>query len=117
LLVLTLGLAVAVQRPQPARAAVGDNVILLWNEVILQAIRDTRPPLPAAARVLAIVHTAIYDAWAAYDSLAVGTRLLGRLRQPSGERTQANREKAISFVVTPPWSTYSPPSSQPSPTR
>jgi hypothetical protein len=99
LLVLTLGLAVAVQPPQPARAATGDNVVLQWDEVTLQAIRDTRPPPPAAARALAVVHTAIYDAWAAYDPLAVGTRLLGRLRQPSGERTQANKEKAISFAA------------------
>ena len=97
-LILALGLA-GVGRPQPARAATGDNVVLQWDEVTLQAIRDTRPPPPAAARALAVVHTAIYDAWAAYDSLAVGTRLLGRLRQPSGERTQANKEKAISFAA------------------
>jgi hypothetical protein len=46
-----------------------------------------------------VVHTAIYDAWAAYDPVAVGTRLLGGLRRPSGERTQANKEKAISFAA------------------
>jgi len=99
MVVLALGVGVVVQRPQPARAATGDNVVLQWNEVTLQAIRDTRPPPPAAARALAIVHTAIYDAWAAYDSLAVGTRLLGNLRQPSGDRTQANKEKAISYAA------------------
>src|SRR5215203_3191293 len=98
-LILALGLGVIGQRPQPARAATGDNLVLQWDEVTLQAIRDTRPPPPAAARALAIVHTAIYDAWAAYDALAVGTRLLGGLRQPSGERTQANKEKAISFAA------------------
>ena len=61
LVVLTLGLAV-VPRPQPARAVTGDNLVLVWNEVTLQAIRDTRPFPTVAARALAVVHTAIYDA-------------------------------------------------------
>ena len=49
--------------------------------------------------MLAIVHTAIYDAWAAYDPLAVGTRLGAGLRQPEAERTQANKDKAASFAA------------------
>jgi hypothetical protein len=102
-LILVLGLVATVGRPQPARAATGDNVVLQWDEVTLQAIRDTRPPPPAAARALAIVHTAIYDAWAAYDSVAVDTRQRLRvtpsLRQPTAERTLANKEKAISFAA------------------
>jgi hypothetical protein len=40
---------------------------------------------------LSIVHSAAYDAWAAYDAKAVGTRLGGSLRRPSSERTTANR--------------------------
>src|SRR5215207_5008354 len=67
-LILAVGLA-GVGRPQPARAATGDNVVLQWNEVTLQAIRDTRPLPTVAARALAVVHTAIYDAWAAYAAL------------------------------------------------
>lgn len=31
------------------------------------------------ARALAIVHTCIYDAWVAYEDVAVGTRLGGLL--------------------------------------
>jgi len=98
-LIVALGLVATVGRPQPARAATGDNVVLQWNEVTLQAIRDTRPLPTVAARALAVVHTAIYDAWAAYDGIAVGTRLGAGLRQPSGERTQANKEKAVSFAA------------------
>jgi hypothetical protein len=52
------------------------------------------------ARALAIVHTATYDAWAAYDETAVGTRLGGTLRRPAGEHTLANKEKAISFAAS-----------------
>jgi hypothetical protein len=101
--IMTLGLGVVGQRPQPARAAAGDNLVMQWDEVTLQAIRDTRPGPTPAARALAIVHTAIYDAWAAYDPVAVDTRQRLRvnptLRQPTAERTLANKEKAISYAA------------------
>jgi hypothetical protein len=51
------------------------------------------------ARALAIVHTCMYDAWAAYDEKAVGTQLSGALRRPASERTLANKEKAISYAA------------------
>jgi len=51
------------------------------------------------ARALAIVHTCIYDAWAAYDENAVGTQLGGTLRQQPAQRRIANKNKAISFAA------------------
>jgi hypothetical protein len=98
-LILVLGLVATVGRPQPARAADGDNLVLVWNDQTLEAIRKLPPAPTVAARALAIVHTAIYDAWAAYDPLAVGTRLGAKLRQPQAERTQANKDKAVSFAA------------------
>jgi hypothetical protein len=102
-LILALGLVASVGRPQPARAATGDNVVLAWNEVTLQAIRDTRPFPTVAARALAVVHTAIYDAWAAYDPVAVDTRQRLRanpdLRQPTADRTLDNKNRAVSFAA------------------
>lgn len=44
----------------PAVAA--DNPALLWNEVALAAIRADNTAPPKAARALAIVHTAVFDA-------------------------------------------------------
>ena len=82
-----------------ASNATGDSVVLQWNTAALQAVRDTHPGPPICARMLAIVSTCMYDAWAAYDSLAVGTRLGDTLRRPAAERTQANKEKAISFAA------------------
>jgi len=41
----------------------------------------------------------MYDAWAAYDDKAVGTQLGGALRRPASERTEANKEKAISYAA------------------
>jgi hypothetical protein len=51
-----------------------DTVVVQWNKVLLQAVRDTRFAPMFAARALAIVHTSMYDAWAAYEPMAVGTR-------------------------------------------
>jgi hypothetical protein len=73
--------------------------VVKWNEQALQAIRTTRPGPPMTARALAILHTCIYDAWAAYDSQAVGTRLRGTLRRPAAERTLDNKNKAISYAA------------------
>jgi len=98
-LLLVLGLVAGVGRPEPARAADGDNLVLVWNAQTLESIRKLPPAPTVAARALAIVHTAIYDAWAAYDPLAVGTRLGAGLRQPQAERTQANKDKAVSFAA------------------
>jgi hypothetical protein len=98
-LILALGLVATVGRPQPARAADGDNLVLVWNQETLESIRKLPPAPTVAARALAIVHTAIYDAWAAYDPLAVGTRLGAGLRQPEAERTQANKDKAVSYAA------------------
>jgi hypothetical protein len=79
--------------------ASGDSVVLLWNEAALQGVRDSKLGPPMVARALAIVHTCIFDAWAAYDHQAVGTRLGGALRRPPRERTLANLNTAISFAA------------------
>ncbi|MBS1152024.1 MAG: Alkaline phosphatase, partial [Myxococcaceae bacterium] len=50
------------------------------------------------SRTLAIWATGMYDAWAAYDEKAVGTRLGGKLRRPAKERTAENKHKAISYA-------------------
>jgi hypothetical protein len=96
---VTLGF-LAVASRQPSQAAVdGDSVVLGWNQQVLDTITATRTPPTIAARTLAVVHTAIYDAWAAYDPVAVGTRLGAGLRQPAGERTLENKNRAISVAA------------------
>jgi hypothetical protein len=83
----------------PSPPAPSDGVVLAWNNAALQGVRDSRMGPPMVARALAIVHTCIYDAWAAYDGTAVGTRLGGALRRPVGERTVTNKSEAISFAA------------------
>ena len=70
-----------------------------WDSGALQGIRDAKLGAPVVARALAIVHTCMYDAWAAYDERAVGTQLGGALRRPASERTLPNKEQAISYAA------------------
>src|SRR5690349_1717495 len=79
----------------------GDDVVLKWNEQLLATIRAN----PAAtgptvtSRALGVLQTAEFDAWAAYDPVAKGTRLGSQLRRPAAERTDANKSKAISYAA------------------
>lgn len=75
------------------------NEALQWNRKTLEAVSAGTLGPPMVARALAIVHTAMYDAWAAYDEVAVGTRLGGSLRRPAAERTRANRVEAVSYAA------------------
>jgi membrane-associated phospholipid phosphatase len=52
--------------------------VLLWNEVVLETIRAQRTPPPVAARNLAIVHAAIFDAMNAIDGDYASYRFAGR---------------------------------------
>jgi hypothetical protein len=76
-----------------------DNAALRWSEQSLAAIRVLHTGPTINARALAIVHTAMYDAWAAYDPVAVGTRLGGSLRRPAAERTDAYKSQAVSYAA------------------
>ena len=76
-----------------------DSVVVLWNQGLLQGVRESKLGPPMVSRALAIAHTCAYDAWAAYDRVAVGTELGAALRQPPRERTLANKKKAISFAI------------------
>jgi hypothetical protein len=74
-----------------------------WLEISLEATarevdRDgARPTI--ISRTLAVALTAMYDAWAAYDDKAIGSRLGGALRRPKNERTQKNKETAIAYAT------------------
>ena len=88
--------------PTPAHLGAtisGENVALIWGEACLQSIRDTKHGPPMTGRTLAIVHTAMYDAWAAYDAVALGTRRGGSLRRPVEEHTLENKSEAISYAA------------------
>jgi PAP2 superfamily len=91
-LLLTLTTARADPTPEP-------NAANPWIEAALQGVRDSKLGAPMVSRALAVVHTCMFDAWAAYDEKAIGTQLRGALRRPSVERTLANKERAISYAA------------------
>ena len=79
--------------------AADSTIVVQWNQAVLQGVRDSTLGPPMVARALAIVHTCIYDAWAAYDRHAVGTQLGASLRRPKSEHTPANKNQATSFAA------------------
>lgn len=110
-LLLGSHIAATAQSPQPHDVPAGflpvtvdpaiaqDNMILFWDNVTLDAIRAAPPGPPMVARVLAMVHTAQYEAWSQYDSTAVGTLLGDRFRRPEAERTLENKSIAVSYAA------------------
>lgn len=76
-----------------------ETIVTKWNDAALEAIRITHPGPPIVARALAITHTCMFDAWAAYDKKAKGTQLDDHLRRPVDEHTDANKAKAMSYAA------------------
>jgi hypothetical protein len=78
-----------------------DDVILKWDEQLLSVIRAypaaTGPTI--TARALGVMHTAAYDAWAAYDPVAKVTRPDGPSQQAKASNTLANKSQAISYAA------------------
>ncbi len=75
------------------------SVSYFWTQVLLDSISATKLGPPMTARAIAIVQTAIYDAWSCYDPIALNSRLGGQLRRPAVERTLSNKNKAVSYAA------------------
>ena len=78
------------------------NQAYRWLDVMQEAAaRDVdlfgaRPTV--LSRQMMIWAASMYEAWAAYDGKAVGTRLGGTLRRPANERDLAHKNIAISYA-------------------
>lgn len=72
------------------------SIARVWNEEILSAIRIDKPHPPVHARNLFSLSAAMYDAWAAYDEVAVG--YIYREKYTSQDVAEARRE-AISYAA------------------
>jgi len=58
-------LAASVAATDQLAPASGDTAVVVWNDALLQAVRATIPGPTIVARALAVLHTCIFDAWAA----------------------------------------------------
>lgn len=83
---------VTVEDPSP-------TVSVLWDRAVQEAVINTAPGPTIASRAYGIVHTAIFDAWAAYDQTAIATQLGDDLQRPEAEITEANKQEAISYAA------------------
>jgi hypothetical protein len=81
---------------QPCLRAESPSVARLWDEQILSAIRIDLPNPPVHARNLFHVSVAMYDAWAAFDPVAVGYLYHGKHLATD---LAAARDQAISFAA------------------
>jgi hypothetical protein len=77
-------------------SAAAPNIARTWNEEILAAIRIDLPHPPVHARNLFHFSAAMYDAWAAYDSNAVGYIYHAK---HSATDLAAARHEAISYAA------------------
>jgi hypothetical protein len=70
-----------------------------WTEAALDAVRVVKPGPPMAARSFAIMHTCMFNAWAAYDPNARATPHGPVIKRPAREQTAANKAVAMSYAA------------------
>lgn len=75
------------------------NAAVQWNDAAVSAIKATGTPPTVASRALFIVHSAMYDAWAAYDATASPGVSGAPTRQPAASATILNKTTAISYAA------------------
>lgn len=75
------------------------SISVLWDRAVQQAVINTAPGPTIASRAYGMLHTAMFDAWAAYNPEAVATQLGDDLQRPASENTAANKTEAMSFAA------------------
>ncbi|MEL6576432.1 MAG: DUF6851 domain-containing protein [Pseudomonadota bacterium] len=75
------------------------SVSVIWDRAVQEAVIEASPGPTIASRAYSIVHTAMFEAWAAYDPLAVGWASNGPGQRPLEENTDANKLVAMSYAA------------------
>ena len=73
------------------------TISVIWDRAVQKAVITAAVGPTVASRAYGILHTAIFDAWAAYDAKAVGTQLGDNLQRSAAENTEENKAEAMSF--------------------
>lgn len=74
------------------------TVSVQWDVAVQQAVAITSPGPTIASRAYAMLHTAMYNAWSAYDAIAISTDLNDDLQRPESENNDENKAEAMSFA-------------------
>jgi len=86
----------------PANAQVRPDEILVWNTLALEAVRGEKLPTTAAARAMAIVHVAMFDALNAIQPRFIPFTFTGRFSpQASIEAALASAAHQVLFELFP----------------
>ncbi len=75
------------------------TISIIWDRAVQQAVINEAPGPTIASRAYAIVHTAMYDAWAAYEGTPISTQLGDQLQRPESENTEENKTEAMSYAA------------------
>lgn len=75
------------------------TISVLWDRIVQQAVINTAVGPTIASRAYAILHTAMYDAWATYDPIAIATQLENALQFPEAEITDSHKQEAMSYAA------------------
>jgi hypothetical protein len=72
--------------------------VILWNDAVIETARANNSGALVMLRALAMTHTAMFDAWAEYNTAAQPT--VGAIhRRPESERTTENKREAVSYAA------------------
>lgn len=83
----------------PPPSSFSPSVISQWNQEVLRAVTLSSPRPTVVARSLFLIHSAVYDAWAAHDDVALGSVTGGNLRRPVEERTLSRMQEACAYAA------------------
>jgi hypothetical protein len=75
------------------------SIVTEWLDEVLPAANEVAWEPTVGARFLAIVYDAVYDAWAAYDPVAVGCVTGTALKGEGGANNLANKREALSHAA------------------
>ena len=92
------GTGLALRQRADAKPAYQPSALILWNGAVTSAIAAARFAPTTAARALAMVFEAAYNAWACYDGNAAFT-LSGLRKRPLIERRAGNKTIAVSYAA------------------
>ena len=73
------------------------TISVMWDQAAQQAVTETKVGPTVGSRAYSMVHTAMFDAWAAYDPTAIATQLGDQLQRPEAENTDAHKTEAMSY--------------------
>jgi PAP2 superfamily len=105
LLSTTAAALILVMQASTANAA---SIVTEWFDQAMPYAQEVAWEPTVGSRFLAILYTAMYDAWTAYDPVAVGVVSGSALKGQGGADNEANKREAISHAAFTVLRTFAP---------